>query len=806
MEMYNWQEIKERGDCSEYIKGLGIPVIRREKGGMVRFKFPPWRPGSDSEGFVAGKDGWYDHAKGEKGSVLDACARSEFNNDIWKAQEKLGRDYGLEPTSEKAKTKSRIAEVYNYCDEQGEVTYQVVRYEPKSFRQRRPDGQGGWIWNLEGVELILYKRASWIDADWVCLVGGEKDVNNLHSVEIPATTNAGGEGHWQEEYNKDFKNKSVVILPDNDEAGRKRSLKLSRQLLGTAREVRVLNLPGLQIKGDVSDWLAKKGNNKQKLLELIANTSPIRSVDELTSAPPSTKDEDDLSEAKKANKQPFSNYKIITQKTPTGERQAKQPLPMKRLIDSIFRRFWGFPCRIGSTLFDHDRDNDTIRYLETSTQLFSWIQEKSKSNVKWGKMEGAVSQEQLYASVSANARQYELISPAPFWPERSDVYHTFRGLPEPTKDHKYFNKLCSFFCPSTEEDALLIRAFIATPLYFEPMQSRPLWVIDSSAGQGVGKTTLPSMIATLYGGNDHESNEAFMFNQNDLDGIHADRSERRLITRSGRKKRMVIVDNVTGYFKCARLAQWVTQSSLSGLPPYGTGEETRPNDLTYVITSNSATLDRDLIVRSFQIVLDPPGGNAVKWAGTVHRYIMENRLNILADIKDIMDKGISDERMSEFKRMTRFEGWERNVLLPVIGSEENRSKVFKMIKHRRDLSDGELEDAETVRDMFRRNIKKAGFNPDSQCLWLQTKVLVEWAQEAISGFGGRSGRAVPHLLRNMVKGGMIPEMKNEPRFYPPHSKDRRRGMMWTGPENPSGKERPVHVLEFAGQQIQEEAF
>jgi len=39
--------------------------------------------------------------------------------------------------------KRRVVKTYDYADENGQVLYQVVRYEPKDFRQRRPDGSGG---------------------------------------------------------------------------------------------------------------------------------------------------------------------------------------------------------------------------------------------------------------------------------------------------------------------------------------------------------------------------------------------------------------------------------------------------------------------------------------------------------------------------------------------------------------------------------------------------------------------------------------------------------------------------------------
>src|SRR5436305_7769264 len=50
-----------------------------------------------------------------------------------------------------------ISATYDYRTADGELAYQVVRFDPKDFRQRRPDGAGGWIWNLQGVDRILYR-------------------------------------------------------------------------------------------------------------------------------------------------------------------------------------------------------------------------------------------------------------------------------------------------------------------------------------------------------------------------------------------------------------------------------------------------------------------------------------------------------------------------------------------------------------------------------------------------------------------------------------------------------------------------
>lgn len=54
-------------------------------------------------------------------------------------------------------SKPRVVARYDYNDAAGVLQYQVERTEPKGFRQRRPDGKGGWIYNLEGVRRTLYR-------------------------------------------------------------------------------------------------------------------------------------------------------------------------------------------------------------------------------------------------------------------------------------------------------------------------------------------------------------------------------------------------------------------------------------------------------------------------------------------------------------------------------------------------------------------------------------------------------------------------------------------------------------------------
>jgi hypothetical protein len=169
------------------------------------------------------------------------------------------------------KPKQELVKVYDYTDANGTLLYQVCRFEwdedgrrKKTFRQRRPDGNGGWINNLDGITHGLYRivelHEALADDAAVFLPEGEKDVETLVSLGIPATTNSGGASNWSADHAAAFKDADVVLVLDNDEAGRKRADVVARSLYGIAKRVRVLDVaafwPECPAKGDVSDWAA----------------------------------------------------------------------------------------------------------------------------------------------------------------------------------------------------------------------------------------------------------------------------------------------------------------------------------------------------------------------------------------------------------------------------------------------------------------------------------------------------------------------------------------------------------------------
>lgn len=209
---------------------------------------------------------WHSHESGEGGGVLDLIEREVG---VAGRAEQLAwlEKHGLKPEPVK---REEVAQ-YSYADENGVLLFQVVRFEPKDFRQRCPAGDV-WSWSVKGIRKVPYRLPDLLAAPdaTVYIVEGEKDVNRLMGMGLLATCNAGGAGKWSAELSEFFRGRRVVILPDNDEPGRKHAAKVSKALSTVGAMVRVIHLPGLPEKGDVSDWLDAGGtvDKLESLLEL----------------------------------------------------------------------------------------------------------------------------------------------------------------------------------------------------------------------------------------------------------------------------------------------------------------------------------------------------------------------------------------------------------------------------------------------------------------------------------------------------------------------------------------------------------
>jgi AAA domain len=188
---------------------------------------------------------------------------------------------------ERRKPPPRIVATYPYVDERGQLLFETVRLDPKNFKQRRPDGNGGWIWNLNGTRRVPYRLPDLHNAESIVICEGEKDCEAARGLGFVATCNPGGAGKWRPEYSEHLREKRITILPDRDEPGRKHARNVARSLIGLAESVKIVELPTGK---DLSEWATPTGTGtREDLLVLIAATPELTSGD-LSQWPPERRD------------------------------------------------------------------------------------------------------------------------------------------------------------------------------------------------------------------------------------------------------------------------------------------------------------------------------------------------------------------------------------------------------------------------------------------------------------------------------------------------------------------------------------
>jgi len=170
--------------------------------------------------------------------------------------------------------------------------FQVVRLEPnksgvpgtKDFRQRQPDGKGGWTWKTKGLTKIPYRLPELLTNDTgqpVFIVEGEKQVDYLRSLGLNATCNPGGAGKWLKSFSKYFTGRDVVIVPDCDPpnergviVGAEHARVVADTLLDAAQSIHVIELPDCLPKWGLDDWLLKGGHTLEDLGRILSAADP----------------------------------------------------------------------------------------------------------------------------------------------------------------------------------------------------------------------------------------------------------------------------------------------------------------------------------------------------------------------------------------------------------------------------------------------------------------------------------------------------------------------------------------------------
>ena len=716
--MLNYDTIKEKVSCFDLLSSEGISV----SGNRCAAE---WRGGENKTSVTISDDGksFCDFARGNKGgSVLDLAAEilntpgDIFGAAIWLNNKfncceiKKEENLNIIKLRERGYTK---LEEYEYTDATGKLAHVkekwVKKGEKNTFLQRNSKGQ----YTLKDTETYLFRLPEIIPSECVIVAEGEKDVNNIFKLGYAATT-ATSTSLWEDSYTEVLAGKHICIAEDNDEAGRTRTEKLKIKLKNAVASIRLIRFEN-EAKGfDVTDYIEKYGADA--FINLI-KTTPAINIESIDDSATNKA----IIEAKEANKHELANYTVLMQDN-TASYIPRKP---SDIYEDVKRRFLGFPYRMGEKLFDIDKDTRNLIEIRDSTALFSWMWNKSDNHIDWRQGSKFMNKKEFFVYITQKTKEYNQVIYAPTFPEHESNFRGYPDLPEPDEEHKYFNHWVDFFNPVDDLNKLLLKALFASPLYYEPEEKRPLWIIDSVSGAGVGKTTVAEQVAQLY------RTKPMITNKQELTK-NFEELTKKLLSTSGRNARVVLIDNVIGKFDCDRLSDLVTQSYVSGKPAYGHGEETRPNNLTYIITANSATIGNDISIRSIPIHFKAPkGGYNPKWLKDVIYYRETYRYHIFADMLDIIKNNETFPEL-ENKSFIRFPRFEKLILQPFCGDLSEYYDLVKMIQAQKDENNLDKENAAEFEDRVKQGLRELN-RYEEEPSFISRKVLKAWFNDIFDG-------------------------------------------------------------------------
>jgi hypothetical protein len=174
----------------------------------------------------------------------------------------------------------REVAAYDYRDTSGNLLHQTIRYEPKDFRQRRPDPDkpGQFIWSLKGIGTVLYHLPELEQArftgETIFIVEGEKDADAMAEHGFCATCNPMGAEKWEPQYTESLQDSDCIIIPDKDTSGLRHLNLVGSKLTDHVKRLRVINLPDIgkwPVK-DPADFFAAGGTADQ--LHALADAAP----------------------------------------------------------------------------------------------------------------------------------------------------------------------------------------------------------------------------------------------------------------------------------------------------------------------------------------------------------------------------------------------------------------------------------------------------------------------------------------------------------------------------------------------------
>jgi putative DNA primase/helicase len=244
--------------------------------------------------FLDGAGGFHCNGCGAGGNVFQFEARFSHCT-LAEAEAKVAEITGAKPGFGSFAKLGPVIAAYDYRDDDERVLFQKRRYQPegeqKTFRIYRPGEHGNWIAGIDPpdsapTKRVLYNQPRAVTANVIAVCEGEKDADNVAqcglwaertTLRLATTCNFDGawkpgeKSKWLPAYNVYFAGKFVIVFADNDENGEAWAQAVAQNVHPYVHTVKIVRLPGLPAKGDVSDWLA---NHTAKELEAEISKAP----------------------------------------------------------------------------------------------------------------------------------------------------------------------------------------------------------------------------------------------------------------------------------------------------------------------------------------------------------------------------------------------------------------------------------------------------------------------------------------------------------------------------------------------------
>lgn len=447
-----------------------------------------------------------------------------------------------------------------------------------------------------------------------------------------------------------------------------------------------------------------------------------------------------------AKRGPYFIYNYTLHTTEGSERPEKVGMPPQTIAADVLAATGGWPKRLDGErpkLFMVNT-NHTVRWIDKPTALHAWMAEetaKTGGAVYWGKGESLRSKEEFYDHLlgSQAVDSFEDVQHYPHFNPIPGIYYAHPPIPD--SGNGALDELLDCFLPSTETDKYLIKALFATLAWGGKLGGRPLFCIESAdtekAGQGSGKTTLATIAGDLVGG----------YTMMQLTGGigHEENIEKRLFSRTGRKKRVVIFDNVKGSrISSALFEAFISAPVISGRANYD-GEGTRPNHITWIVTANDPSLGKDLTKRVLPIRITPPEYSP-HWFENVSRIVSTRRWEILADIRDLLAGSFQGDIEGDW---TRWSDWEKDVL----GRITDPVPTMEVVRQRQAEMDDDEGVVEIVRGIIAAGVySRHSGNPEQIWTKIDAEALADMVKKECPYLSKTTNSVLMWLSRIRVPG------------------------------------------------------